>query len=85
MPAAAKFDYDPINRTLVPFTQEDAGLYNNLPLVNTLREPQRYREGPLPGTVTQPPRFYDEDQNKWQAKFAKSIQDRKAFKRLNHQ
>ena len=37
--AAQKFDGNPLNRTLVAFTQEDIGCDINLCLTNTLRKP----------------------------------------------
>ena len=30
-PAAIKYDFDPVNRTLVPFTHEDTDQFGNLP------------------------------------------------------
>jgi len=80
-PAATKFDFNPINRKIIPFTQEDKDQFGNLPLTNTLREPIRF-DGPPKQTVTQPPAFYDDDMAKWDKKFEKSIQDRKNFKRF---
>ncbi len=80
-PSASKYDFDPVNRTLVPFTQEDIDQFGNLPLINTLREPMRFT-GPPKTTVTQPPGFYDDDMAKWDKKFEKSLADRKAYKRF---
>lgn len=52
-----------LRKTLV-LTQEDKGIEDNLPLINTLRKPDNkiISEGG-------PPSFYDDDQNKWQKKF----------------
>jgi hypothetical protein len=80
-PSAIKYDFDPVNRTIVPFTQEDLEQFGNLPLINTLREPIRFNKAPQT-TVTQPPGFYDDDMLKRDKKFEKSIADRKAFKRF---
>jgi hypothetical protein len=80
-PAAIKYDFDPVNRTLVPFTHEDTDQFGNLPLINTLREPVRYNGVPK-ATVTQPPGFFEADMAKWEKKFEKATTDRKNFKRV---
>lgn len=79
-PPAKKYDYDPVNRSTVPFTKEDEGQFGNLPLINTLREPIRFTKVPQ-STVCNPPRFYEDDQAKWAKKFETSIKERKEFKR----
>ena len=79
-PAATKYDFDPINRTMVPLTKEDDNQFGNLSLITTLREPIRYDKAPV-STVVSPPAFYDDDINKWTKKFEKANNDRKVFKR----
>lgn len=79
-PAASKYDFDPVNRTIVPLTGEDTEQYGNLPLINTLREPRSFDYVPKT-TVANPPKFYDADQEKWAKKFEESIKDRQRFKR----
>jgi hypothetical protein len=56
-------------RTLVPFTAEDKGLYNNLPIVNILRKPIETPGWSQGATATQPPSFFEADHQKWTKKF----------------
>ena len=64
-----KFDYEQTSRTMVPLTQEDKGFEINLPLLNSLRK-HSVIERPTEPTNPQPPKFYDDDQEKWHKKFA---------------
>ena len=79
-PAAPKYDFDPKNRSILAFTQEDTEQFGNLPLINTLREPKSFDYVPKT-TVANPPKFYDDDQAKWVKKFEETIKDRQRFKR----
>jgi len=79
-PAATKFDGENDKKQLA-LTQEDMSIFINLPLINTLREPRRYDFKPKT-TVSSPPKFFDEDMEKWKKKFEKAIKERKEFKSL---
>ena len=80
-PPAVKFNPNEMMRSLVPFTQEDKGLYGNLPLVNTLRMPIQTPNYNAGGTNCDPPGFFDDDQEKWRKKFQNALKDRKEFKK----
>ena len=60
------------------FTMEDQGLIKNLPLVSTLRTPISIKEHVDGGN---PPRFYEDDQDKWRKKFAGALKERQQAKR----
>ena len=75
-PIIPKFYASEMQRSLVPFTQEDKELYGNLPLVNTLRKPITTPNWQAGGTGSNPPSFFDDDQEKWRKKFAGSIKER---------
>lgn len=79
-PPVPKFDASQMERTQVPFTQEDKGLYNNLPLVNTLRLPMHFTHQGFE-TTCDPPSFYEDDRAKWAKKFKASIAERERFKK----
>lgn len=71
-----------MQKSLVPFTQEDKGLYGNLPLVNTLRMPNGHDGSTWNGATNHaPPGFYDIDQDKWKRKFQGAIKERNQFKK----
>lgn len=61
-----------MSKTTTPFTQEDKGLYANLPIVNILRTPTIF-----PNTEgSKPPSFFEADLDKWNAKYKLAIKDR---------
>lgn len=65
-PANSKFNADEMVRTMIPLTQEDKEQSGNLPLINTLRQASVRNSA---NVDSQPPSFYDEDQNRWAKKY----------------
>jgi hypothetical protein len=73
---ASKFDPETMARTQVPFTQEDHGLYHNLPLINTLRLPITSPSASEQAVGGNPPSFLDDDMRKWSKRFQPLVKDR---------
>lgn len=70
-PAAVKFNAETMSRSMAPLTQEDKEQSGNLPLINTLRQPNLSPYKSLSNAG--PPAFYDDDIRKKESRFARSI------------
>ena len=78
-PIINKFSGDPGTRTIAPLTYEDLGHFPSLSLISTLREAVSVK--PNTNNYQAPPSFFDDDQSKWEKKFAPAVADRANIKK----